>query len=590
MTRKNKMYPEKYPNPQLKRNKIFSLDGDWLLNGRSIKIPFCPESKASEFKGEIGYGKRESLVYEKSFVLPEYMHEGCHTRLLLHVDGVDQRHLAVVNGNVVGSRTDGYLKSIYDITGKVQQEGENLLKILAVDPISADLPYGKQKLKRGGMWYTPFSGIWKSVWLEAVPEKYIKDLKIDADKDRIKFKFNFCDFLGQSFEVRVFPPVLKNRIQQENDEEKEECWIISGEIEKEFPENCIEINTAGLISNLGNEFPVKEWDTEEPWLYDTEITAGDDVVCSYFGIRTIEEKEIDGKVRVLLNGKPLFLHGVLDQGYYTDGLCRPGDEAEYERDILRMKALGFNLLRKHVKTETDLFYYYCDINGMLVMQDFVNLGKYRYIIDTVLPTAGLKLTDDRIRHVSNTARKNFEKHALGVVKELHNHPSVIAYTIFNEGWGQHRGDDYYKMLKEIEPGRLFDTASGWFDVRKTDFDSRHIYFRLRDIRPSKRYKGKPIFITECGGYMMAVKGHVFNEKASYGYGKCRSSEELTDRIEELYEKMVIPGIRNGVCGCIYTQLSDIEDEVNGLYTYDREICKVDEKRMKALADRLKAVK
>ncbi|MCR5583963.1 MAG: hypothetical protein K6F63_00835 [Lachnospiraceae bacterium] len=583
------MNPEKHPNPQLKRNKIFSLDGDWLLNGRSIKIPFCPESKASEFKGEIGYGKRESLVYEKSFVLPEYMHEGSHTRLLLHVDGVDQRHLAVLNGRVIGSRTDGYLKAVYDITGKVDRENENLLKILAVDPVSTELPYGKQKLKRGGMWYTPFSGIWKSVWLEAVPEKYIKDFMVDANKENIKFKFNFSDFQGQSFEIRVFPPELKNRIEQEIDEEKEECWIISGEIGKDVPENGIEIKLAGLKSNLGNDLPIKEWDTKEPWLYDMEITAGADVLHSYFGIRTVEEKEIDGKVRVLLNGKPIFLHGVLDQGYYTDGLCRPADEAEYERDILRMKALGFNLLRKHVKTETDLFYYYCDINGMLVMQDFVNMGKYRYIIDTVLPTVGVKLTDDRIRHVSNSARKNFEQHALGVVKELHNHPSVIAYTIFNEGWGQHRGDDYYKMLKELEPDRLFDTASGWFDVRKTDFDSRHIYFRLRDIKPSKRYKGKPIFITECGGYMMAVKGHVFNEKATYGYGKCQSTEELTDKIEELYDKMIIPGIKNGVCGCIYTQLSDIEDEINGLYTYDREICKVDEKRMKALADRLQSV-
>jgi hypothetical protein len=165
----------------------------------------------------------------------------------------------------------------------------------------------------------------------------------------------------------------------------------------------------------------------------------------------------------------------------------------------------------------------------------------------------------------------------------------VAYTIFNEGWGQHRGDSYYEALKALEPGRLFDTASGWFNIRKTDFDSRHIYFRLRNIKPLKRYKKKPIFITECGGYTMAVKDHVYNEKKAYGYGKCMSVDELTTGIERLYEKMIIPGKENGVCGCIYTQLSDIEDEINGLYTYDREVCKVDKERMRELAKRVGAM-
>ncbi len=580
----------KHPAPQLNRNKWFSLDGDWLLNGRRITVPFCPEAKASEFTGEISYSKKESLVYEKSFVLPDYMHEGNHTRLLLHADGVDQRSLAVLNGKVVGSHKDGYLKAVYDITDRVDLNGENLLKILAMDPVSKDLPYGKQKIKRGGMWYTPCSGIWKSVWLEAVPDKYIKELRIDSNEDEINFKFNFEDFRGKTVEIRVFPPELKN-VASENDisfdeDDSEEYWIISAEITEDIPQTGIKVLLSELKSNLGNDFVVRKWDTEEPWLYDAEITAGEDVIKTYFGIRTIEQKLIDGKMRILLNGRPIFLHGVLDQGYYENTLYLPAEEEEYERDILRMKNLGFNLLRKHVKTEADVFYYYCDINGMLVMQDFVNSGNYRYIIDTVLPTIGLKLSDDRIRHVGNVRRKNFERHAFGVTDELHNHPCVIAYTIFNEGWGQHRGDRYYQMLKEREPGRLFDTASGWFNIRKTDFDSRHIYFRLRDIKPSKRYKEKPIFISECGGYSMAVSGHIFNEKKSYGYGKCTSADELTDRIELLYEKMIIPGIKNGVCGCIYTQLSDIEDEINGLYTFDRQVCKVDEKRMKALAERL----
>ncbi|MCR5823622.1 MAG: hypothetical protein K6G60_04230 [Lachnospiraceae bacterium] len=583
---------DKHPDPQLQRNKWFSLNGDWLLNGRRIQVPFAPESEMSAFKGEIGYGESESLVYEKNFVLPEYMHEGKYTRLLLHVDGVDQRSLVAVNGKVVGSHRDGYLKAVYDVTGKVKEEGENLLKIIAVDHLSKDYPYGKQKIKRGGMWYTPFSGVWKSVWLEAVPSKYIKGLRTDWDGENINFKFNFSEFLGRAFEIRISGPSLKNetilKADEKLDEETEENWIISGEISENIPESGIKIPAKELVSGLGDPFEVKLWSPEEPWLYDAEITAGDDVVKTYFGLRTVEEKVIDGRPKVLLNGKAIFLHGVLDQGYYEKSLVLPPEEEEYERDVLRMKKLGFNLLRKHVKTESDWFYYYCDIHGMLVMQDFVNSGNYRYLIDTVLPTIGLRLSDDRWRYVGIARRKLFEIHAFGVVDELHNHPCVVAYTIFNEGWGQHRGDDHYAALKAKEPGRLFDTASGWFDVRRTDFDSRHIYFRLRNVKPSKRYRNKPIFITECGGYSWAVDGHIFNPKKAYGYGKCNSVDELTGRIEELYEKMVLPGIGDGVCGCIYTQLSDIEDEVNGLYTYDRQICKVDEKRMKALALRLAA--
>ena len=570
------------------RNRWISLDGDWLLNGTRIKVPFCPESRTSEFLGEIDYTKEYSFVYEKCFDLPEFMRENENARIILHLDGVDQEYVLVLNDKIIGAHSDGYTRAEFDITNAVRKSNENLLKVIVSDTLSTEFPYGKQKLKRGGMWYTPFSGIWKSVWLEEVPEKYIGDLTIKANPESVTVSFNFSDFLEKEVRIRIYAPVIKHAefgaIINEQDTE-EEYWTVFYDINN-IPENDLRIPLHDIVSNLGNPIPVKLWDTENPWIYDMEIEAGEDRIKTYFAIRTIEIKLINGILRVCLNDKPIFLHGVLDQGYFTESVCLPGDAREYERDILRMKELGFNMLRKHIKTEPDCYYYYADIHGMLIMQDMVNSGKYRYIKDTVLPTIGIKFSIEKLRHATKKRRMNFEKHINGVVRDLRNHPSIICYTIFNEGWGEHESGYYYDLLKKLDDTRLIDTASGWFKPGKTDFDSRHIYFRLRNIKKNGSYHGKPIFVTECGGYSYAVTGHMYKEDASYGYGTCKSIEELTDKIEELYKKMIMPGIKASVCGCVYTQLSDVEDEINGLYTFDREVCKVDKERMIKLSKEL----
>ena len=283
-----------------------------------------------------------------------------------------------------------------------------------------------------------------------------------------------------------------------------------------------------------------------------------------------------------MNGKPVFMHGLLDQGYYSDGIYLPAEPEEYDRDILRVKELGFNMLRKHIKIEPEAFYYYCDKHGMLVVQDMVNNGGYSFIGDTALPTIGMKKRKDTGKKIGAT-QKFFIQHTKQTIEHLYNHPCIVAYTIFNEAWGQFQSDRMYDYVKEWDSTRLIDSTSGWFWQEKNDFDSEHIYFKVIDLEPKER----PLFLSECGGYTRAIDGHSYAKYASYGYGGADSEEDLTDMIVDMYEKMVLPGIKKGVCGCVYTQVSDVEDEVNGLFTYDRKVCKVDKERMKEIAEKLK---
>ena len=274
----------------------------------------------------------------------------------------------------------------------------------------------------------------------------------------------------------------------------------------------------------------------------------------------------------------MFLHGLLDQGYYVPGLVSATPE-EYEKDILEMKSLGFNLLRKHIKVEDESFYYLCDKHGMLVMQDMVNNGEYRFFKDTILATLGLNMRDTT--GFDEPRKKYWVQHSKETIEALYNHPCIIAYTLFNEGWGQFESDAAYTMMKSVDPTRLYDSTSGWFPQSRSDFDSLHIYFRTPDIEPKER----PALLSEFGGYSYPVDGHRSTKK-TYGYGACRSKEELTEKIVSAYEKMVIPAIKKGLCGSIYTQVSDVEDEINGLVTYDREVVKVDKERMIALSKKI----
>ena len=543
-----------YPRPSLVRDSFICLNGEWdfatseekgeIEYSEKILVPFPPESLLSGI--ERGIPEGHLMHYRRSFTIPEGFNKG---RVILHFGAVDTICQVFLNGKKLGNHEEahegGYLPFCFDITESLNN-GENELHVVVKDELDLDYPYGKQTKNRGGMWYTPVSGIWQTVWLESVPESYIVKLKIT--------------------------PTLNNvNIMVLGGEKHKKITLESGEV-FEFDGDEIVVTP--------NE--IHHWSPETPYLYNFTLECGEDKVSSYFALREIGIKEINGIPRITLNGRPYLFNGLLDQGYYPDGIFLPATSKGYEDDILRMKSCGFNMLRKHIKVEPEIFYHLCDKHGMVVFQDMVNNSSYSWLVDTALPTIGLKRIPILFRHKSKKSRAIFEEHMYGTLDHLHFFPSVLYYTVFNEGWGQFSADEMYAKAKAFDPTRVYDATSGWFWRKASDVDSRHVYFKK--VKIGKK-DGRPIVISEFGGYSHRVKGHVFGEN-EYGYGGFETVKEYETALIKLYGEEIMPLISKGICALVYTQVSDVEDETNGLLTYDRRVLKPDAKRIKALMEKL----
>ena len=538
---------EVYPRPQMTRREWQCLNGWWdlsvLRSGKSvfegkIQVPFCAESLLS------GAGqhpeKDDVLLYRRILSVPVSW-QGKH--ILLHFGAVSRETKVLLNGREVCRHENGYLPFTADITGFLTGE-ENTLEVQVSNDLSAKYPWGKQSRKRGGMWYTPCSGIWQTVWMEPVPDRYIRALHIHTD--------------GDTVDIRA-EGIQNGKV------------LFNG---NEYP-------LTGGSARLTVDHP-EFWSPENPHLYSFSVFSGDDCVEGYFALRTLTTETVNGIPRLCLNGKPYFFNALLDQGYWSDGLYTPATPDGFEADILAMKSLGFNTLRKHIKIEPEVFYYACDRLGMIVFQDMVNNGGYHYILETVLPTLHFQKRNDRHMTRDPETRKNFLAAMEETARLLNNHPCICLWTIFNEGWGQFCADEAYSRLKAIDPERFVDSTSGWFHQKKSDVDSLHIYFE--DLHLGK--KPLPQLLSEYGGYVYKIPEHSFNIEKTYGYRKYETREEFVAALRETYQNALLPLAAKGLCGAVYTQVSDVEDETNGLLTYDRAELKIRPEELRDLAQAL----
>lgn len=563
---------QEYPRPNMVRNSYLNLNGEWDFAisrekacceyDRKILVPFCPESALSGV-GVIAQPE-DYLHYRRRFALPEGFNCG---RVLLHFGAVDQECTVFLNGQELGRHCGGYLPFTFDVTDALAA-GENEIALCVRDQTEkAPYPRGKQKLTRKGrfasLFYTPTSGIWKTVWMESVPADYITGVRMTPRYDDAQIEM----------------------IVKTNKPGKARVTIsFGGETVCEK-----EIVTDQKVRIGLPDF--RAWSPDEPNLYDAVVEYGEDRVETYFGMRTFEYKrDPKGILRFYLNKKPFIFNGLLDQGYWPDGLLTPPSDAAYEFDIRRLKDMGYNTLRKHIKIEEERFYYLCDKIGMVVWQDMPNGGgDYNMVFVTYLPNAfdwfarGVKDHHYGIFARSDAeGREAFYRELEGMVDLLYNYPCIALWTPFNEGWGQFDAKKATEKIRALDPARLINEACGWFDQGGGDLYAIHNYIRKLKVTPKE---DRVVALTEYGGYAYPEKGHMACEK-EFGYKAYASREELTKNYKRLWEEEIYPNLPRGLSAAIYTQVSDIEEEINGVFTYDREVTKLEEETVRALNARL----
>jgi beta-galactosidase/beta-glucuronidase len=558
-----------YPRPQMTRKDWVNLNGWWeyailpkdqgmprAFDGK-ILVPYPVESLLSGVQKPLSPDQR--LWYRREFENPGK--DGEH--VLLHFGAVDYQCQVWINGKLIGEHRGGYLPFTFDISG-VLKGGMNELVVSVWDPSDAGLQQrGKQVLKPKGIWYTSISGIWQTVWLETVGKTYIERIELTPELDDETLTVNMTA-AGELEDVHVEVGVLA-----------EGEIIASGWVEIRQP--------------LKLSIPKPHtWSPTNPFLYDLRVRlvrGGQvlDEVGSYFAMRKFElTEDAEGHKRFTLNGERLFLYGPLDQGYFPDGLYTLPSEEAMLFDIEYTRALGCNMIRKHIKVEPLRWYYACDRLGMIVWQDMPNGGR---IDGDVVAISSLLLgfhRNDtrrlsRFGRAEQANREEYREELRGMIDHLHNSPCIAVWVPFNESWGQFQARQAAEWVKMYDPTRLVDHASGWFDQGGGDFKSKHIYFKKLK-RPGT--DARAFIISEFGGYSLKIPGHQWDETRQFGYRFYETSEELTEAYLDLLENELKPLIAQGLAAAVYTQTTDVEIEMNGYLTYDREVGKMDARRIR----------
>lgn len=536
-----------YPRPQMARDAWLNLNGLWeyalqpkdaprpaAFDG-TILVPFPLESALS---GVMRAADDNALWYRRSFTVP---HAWQGQRVLLHFGAVDWETTVWLNGQELGSHRGGYDSFSFDITDALADAEAQELVVRVWDPTDVGTqPLGKQRRVPERIWYTPVTGIWQTVWLEPVPQVHITQLRMEPDIDAGTLRLLVHASAQDAVAVQAVAAADGQTVASGSGRAGE--WL------------TLAISDARL------------WSPDTPFLYDLQVTLNQqqqpvDTVQSYFGMRKISlGADAQGRTRIMLNNQPLFQYGFLDQGFWPDGLyTAPTDEA-LRYDLEMTRRLGFNMVRKHVKVEPARWYYWTDRLGLLVWQDMPN------------GDARVRKGEGEITRTPESAAQ-YETELRRMIDQLRNHPSIVVWVPFNEGWGQFDTARIATWVKQYDPARLVDSASGWNDVGVGDMHDIHVYPGPESPEPEPT---RAAVLGEFGGLGLPLAGHTWQDESNWGYRSYASREELTEAYRALIDKLAALIRERGLSAAVYTQTTDVEIEVNGLMTYDRRVLKIDE--------------